>query len=180
MNQVNARARRRGVSRGLGVGGDARSLTPKCSAILISCMRWRKSTKDMRHTSRPHHLLKAVCGVLGYPTGAAAELLDGTLKLRYCTTVFPNRFFSWVLLTSGSGVGKRYAVTSDILLDCKSNFGKQVWLTRKRRPGIPVHDVRDPGHPTARRWKRLHPPDSSGAGRKVGEPRNLFPRLEVG
>ena len=37
--------------------------------------------------SSHHQCLKAVCGVLGYPSGAASELLDGTLKLRYCTTV---------------------------------------------------------------------------------------------
>ena len=48
-----------------------------------------------RLTSRPlaschHHCLQAVCKVLGYPEGAAAELLDGTLKLRYCTTVLPS------------------------------------------------------------------------------------------
>ena len=30
-------------------------------------------------------------GSLGYPSGAVAELLDGTLKLRYCTTVFTKR-----------------------------------------------------------------------------------------
>ena len=38
---------------------------------------------------------------LGYPKGSAAELLDGSLKLRYCTTVFtkqfPPRFYrGWV------------------------------------------------------------------------------------
>ena len=47
-------------------------------------------------SSRPletchHQCLKAVCGVLGYPKGATAELLDGTLKLRYCTTIFTTR-----------------------------------------------------------------------------------------
>ena len=41
-------------------------------------------------SSRPlescnHQYLKALCGVLGYPKGSAAELLDGTLKLRCCT-----------------------------------------------------------------------------------------------
>ena len=30
--------------------------------------------------------------VSGYPQGAAAELLDGTLKLRNCTTVLTKRF----------------------------------------------------------------------------------------
>ena len=101
-------------------------------------------------TSRPleschHQCLKAVCGVLGYPSGAAAELLDGTLKLRYCTTVFTNRFTPWVFPRFSDGVGKRYAVTSDFLLDCRSHFGKRVWLTRKTRPGELSHDIPDPG-----------------------------------
>ena len=30
--------------------------------------------------------------VLGYPKRSAAELLDGTLKLRYCSTMFSNCF----------------------------------------------------------------------------------------
>ena len=32
--------------------------------------------------------LRAVCGAQGYPKGSAAELLDGSLKLRFCTAVF--------------------------------------------------------------------------------------------
>ena len=39
-----------------------------------------------------YQCLKAVCGVLEYRKGAAAELLDGTLKLRHCTTIFTTRF----------------------------------------------------------------------------------------
>ena len=35
-----------------------------------------------------HQYLLAVCWVWGFLEGAAADLLDGTLKLRYCTTVF--------------------------------------------------------------------------------------------
>ena len=53
-------------------------------------------------TSRPlescHHLcLSAICGIVGYPKGSAAELLDGALKLRCCTTPFSNRFPTWSL-----------------------------------------------------------------------------------
>ena len=49
------------------------------------------------HSSRPleschHQCLSAVCGVVGYPKGSAAELLDGSLKLGYCTTVFTKQF----------------------------------------------------------------------------------------
>ena len=48
-------------------------------------------------TSRPlescHRLcLKAVCEVLRYPGGSAAELLGGTLKLRHCTDLFTISF----------------------------------------------------------------------------------------
>ena len=48
-------------------------------------------------TSRPleschHQCLEAVCGVLGYPKGSASELLDGTLKFRFCTFIFPTLF----------------------------------------------------------------------------------------
>ena len=103
--------------------------------------------------------------VPGYPAGAAAELLDGTLKLRYCTTVFTNRFaFPWVLPGFGKGIGKRCAVTSDSLLDCRSNFGKRVPLTRKSRPGIPVYADCFP----------LGPQDP---GEEEGVPRYLSPRL---
>ena len=59
--------------------------------------------------------------------------------------------------------GLREEVTTAHLLD---NFGsavKRVRLTRKTCPGIPVHGNLDEGLPTPKRWKRLHPPDSSGA-----------------
>ena len=56
-------------------------------------------------TSRPleschHQCLKAVCGVLGYPSGAAAELLDGTL------TIQPDTLSN--ALGSGSGSSKKH------------------------------------------------------------------------
>ena len=109
-------------------------------------------------SSRPleschHQCLSAVCGVLGYPKGSASDLLDGILKLRYCTTIFTTRFPPWSLLRVGNGGG--------VLLVCHSdpdgNFGKRVRLTKKTRPGIFSHDNPDPGHPTPRRWKRLRP-----------------------
>ena len=36
--------------------------------------------------------LKLFVGVLGYPKRSASELMDGILKLRYCTTLFTTRF----------------------------------------------------------------------------------------
>ena len=52
-------------------------------------------------------------------------------------------------------------------------------LTRKSRPVVGAqdtgHDDPDPGLPTSKRWKRLLPPVSSGAGGEVGVPQHLFP-----
>ena len=56
--------------------------------------------------------LGAVCGVLGYPKVSAAEHLDGSLKFRYCTSIFTKQFPSWVLPRLGKGVGKRSAQLS--------------------------------------------------------------------
>ena len=62
---------------------------------------------DSRPLESCHHqCLKAVCGVLGYPEGSALELLDGTLKLRYCTTLF-NQAFSPLVFTSSGLPGRR-------------------------------------------------------------------------
>ena len=110
------------------------------------------------------------------------ELLDGTLKLRYCTDLFTRRFPPWSLPRVGSGVGKGHSVTTDHLPDIDSTAGKRVRLTNKTRPSASSHVIPDPdpGHSTPRRWKRLRPPSSEGEGGEVCVPRNLFPRLGVG
>ena len=47
----------------------------------------------------------AGCGSLGYPAGAAAELLDWSFKLRHCTTPFSKRFLPWPLPRLGGEEG---------------------------------------------------------------------------
>ena len=47
-----------------------------------------------------------------------------------------------------------------------SNTAKRVQLTRKARPGSPVHPRPDPGLPTPKRWKGLHLLVSFGAGER--------------
>ena len=95
---------------------------------------------------------------MGYPKGSALELLDGTLKLRHCTTLFTNRFPPWSLPRVGNGGGKRQFVTLGHPFDAGGDVGKRVQLTRKTRPSVSSHVIPDPGHPTPRRWKRLRPP----------------------
>ena len=86
---------------------------------------WDQCSRGL--TPRPleschHQCLQAVCGVLGYPKGAPADLLYGTLQLRYCTAVF---FLSgspwWSLPGHGGEVGKRDIVTTAHLSDDGSN-----------------------------------------------------------
>ena len=107
------------------------------------------------------------------------ELLDGTLKLRHCTTLFTMRFSPWSLPRVGNGGGKRQFITPG-LPQTGDDLGTRVRLTKKTRPGDTFYGIPDQGHPTPRRWKRLRPPSSEGVGGEVGEPRNLFPRLGVG
>ena len=74
-------------------GGIGRFLPCKVSSHMsrLRHLGWEHCSHGLM--SRPleschHQCLKAVCGGLGYPKGAAAELLDGTLKLRFCTAIF--------------------------------------------------------------------------------------------
>ena len=53
---------------------------------------------------------------MGYPKGAAAELLDGTLKLRHCTTLFATLFTPWSLPRVGNGGGQGSLLLLVILL----------------------------------------------------------------
>ena len=101
--------------------------------------------------------LKRFVGFLGYARGAAAELLDGTLKLRYCTTIFTSRLLPWSLPRVGNGDGKRQFGIPGDHTDPGGNLGKRVRLTKKTRPAVFSQSNPDPGHPTPRRWKRLRP-----------------------
>ena len=61
--------------------------------------------------------------VLVYPKGSALELLDGTPKLRHCTTFFTMRFPPWSLPKVGNGGGKRQSITPGHLLDESGQVG---------------------------------------------------------
>ena len=59
------------------------------------------------------------------------ELLDGTLKLRYCTDLFTKRFPPWSLPKVGSGVGERNIGTTDYLPDIVVLWVKGSGLPRR-------------------------------------------------
>ena len=146
-------------------------------------MGWNQCSHGL--TSRPleschHRCLSAVCGILGYPKGSAAELLDGVLKLRCCTTPFSNRFPTWFLPPVGNGRVRSFFDATGHSVGESGSRVKRVRLTRKTRVGVQPGSIPDQGHSTSRRWKRLRPPSSEGVEGEAGEPRNLFPRLGVG
>ena len=125
-------------------------------------------------TSRPseschHQCHQAVFGVLGYRKGAAAHLLDGTLKLRCCTAVFARRFFPWSLPGRGGRVRKREVAKTHLSNDGSSTV-KRVRLTRKTCPRIPVHSRPNPALPPPKRWNRLAPPGLLRSRRRGGRP----------
>ena len=84
-------------------------------------------------------------GVLGCPKGSASELLDGTLKLRHCATLFTMHFPHGLYQVLEMGVVK------GSLLLLVINAGKRVRLTRKTRPGVSSHSIPNLGHPTPSR-----------------------------
>ena len=102
-------------------------------------------------TSRPleschHRCLSAVCGVLGYPKGSAAELLDGALKLRCCTTPFSNRFPTWSLPPVGNGRIRSLDIAIGDAVANGSNGVKRVRLTRKTQGSVTPVSIPDQGH----------------------------------
>ena len=144
---------------------------------------WNKCSHGL--TSRPLewnpviiNTFEAVYDVLGHPRGSALELLDGTLKLGHCTSLFTIRFPPSSLPRFGNGGGKRQFIIPGLPAETGGNLGNRVRLTKKTRPGVSSISIPDPGHPTPRR--RLRPPSSEGVGSEVGVPRNLFPRLWFG
>ena len=92
------------------------------------------------------------------------ELLDGTLKFRYRTTLFTMHLQPWSLPKVSKGGGKRHAIAPGNPFFAGSNVAKRVQLTRKTRPGETSMVIPDPGNPTPKRWKRLCPPSSGKWG----------------
>ena len=126
-----------------------------------------------------HRCLSAVCGILCYPKGSAAELLDGVLKLRCCTTPFSNTFPTWFLPPIGDGRVRGFDVATCHSVGEGSNEVKRVRLTRKTRVSVSPVRFPDQVHSTPRRWKRLRPPFSEGVV-GGGVLRNLSPQLLSG
>ena len=106
--------------------------------------------------------LRQHVGFWVYPKGSPSELLDGTLKLRDCTTIFTMRFHPWSSPRVGPGGGERWDVTPGHLSDDGSG-------------GFLMIRIQD-----AEEMEKVAPPFLRRRGSEVGVSRNLFPRLVVG
>ena len=99
------------------------------------------------------------------PPGGAAELLDGTLKLRCCTTPFSKRYPPWILLRYGGRLDGQGIFTATHSCDGSKSGVARVRLTRKSHPGngaqVAGHDGPDPELPTPRRWEKIAASPSS-------------------
>ena len=122
---------------------------------------------------------------LGYPDGAATELFNGTLKLRYSSTPFSKKFPSWPVSdfsshhpVVGSGPGPRGVHFPD----CDPVFerpAKRFRITGKSSAVRREH-FSGGGLPTPERWKRLVPPGTGMLRIEDSLPPFLFPRTGVG
>ena len=117
---------------------------------------------------------------MGYPKGSAAELLDGALKLRCCTTPFSSRFPTWSLPPVGNGRIRSLGVATGHSVDDGSNMVKRVRLNRKTHVGVPSVNIPDQGHLTSRRWKRLRPLPPKEWGVRLACLAIFFLDLELG
>ena len=91
----------------------------------------------------------------------AAERLDGTLKLRYCTTFFSKRFPPWVFTWV-----RWWGLVREVLIHRHVFVFQFVVIGSRTSNAEAMEDIASP----------LAPLDRRG----VGEPRNLFPRLGLG
>ena len=136
------------------LAGIARFLTCPVGKHLsrLSPLGWEQCSHGL--TARPRgschpHCLEAVCGLLGHPAGAAAELLDGTLKLRHCTRPFGKRFSQLSSFGFWWWLGETGWLGFYPLRDGKEGMAlKRVRLPRKTCPAKCVHSQPEQGLPT--------------------------------
>ena len=150
-------------------------------------MGWRRYGHGLSSRHREScdlQYLTPLLNFFGYPDGAATELFNGTLKLRYSSTPFSKKFPSWPVSdlsghhpVVGSGPGPRVHFP-----DCDPVFERPA--KRLRITGKSSAVRREPfsgdGLPTPKRWKRLVPQGTGMLRIEDSLPPFLFPRTGVG
>ena len=128
--------------------------------------------------------LAPLLNFFGYPDGAAAELFNGTLKLRYSSTPFSKKFPSWPVpdlsdhssvVGSGPGPSVHFPDHDPVF----ERPAKRLRITGKSS-AVRRALVSGDGLPTPKRWKRSVPQGTGMLRISDGLPPFLFPRTGVG
>ena len=170
-------------------GGLARFIPcqPSAHYARLSHLGWGRYGHGL--SSRPrescyHQFLTLLLAFFGYPDGAATELFNGALKLRYSSTPFSKKFPSWsvsdlsgYLPVVGPSPGPSvHFPDHDPVLERPAKrlriTGKSSALRREPFSGD--------GLPTPKRWKRLVPQGTGILRIEDSVPSFLFPRTRVG
>ena len=140
-------------------------------------------------SSRPrescdHQILAPLLNFFGYPDGAATELFNGTLKLRYSSTPFSKKLPSWSVsdlsgylpvVGPGPGTSVHFPDHDPVL----ERPAKRLRITGKSS-ALRREPFSGDGLPTPKRWKRLVPKGTGSLRIEGGVPPFLFPRTGVG
>ena len=170
-------------------GGLARFIPcqPRAHHARLSHLGWERYGHGL--SSRPrescdHQFLAPLLNFFGYPDGAATELFNGTLKLRYSSNPFSKKCPSWPVsnlsdhspvVGSGPGPSVHFPDCDPVLERPAKRFritGKSSAFRREQGSGD--------GLPTPKRWKRLVPQGTGSMRIEDGLPPFLFPRTGVG
>ena len=146
--------------------------------------RYGRGLSSRPRESCDHQILAPLLNFFGYPDGAATELFNGTLKLRYSSTPFSKKFPSWsvsdlsgYLPVVGPSPGPSVHFTDhDPVLERPAKrlriTGKSSALRREPFSGD--------GLPTPKRWERLVPQGTGFMRIEDGVPPSILPRIGVG
>ena len=140
-------------------------------------------------SSRPrescdHQFLTLLLHFFGDPDGAATELFNGTLKLRYSSTPFSKKFPSWSvsdlpgylpMVGPGPGPSVHFPDHDPVL----ERPAKRLRITGKS-PALRRESFSRDGLPTPKRWERLVPQGTGLLRIEDSVPSFLFPRTGAG
>ena len=137
---------------------------PSAHHARLSHLGWERYGHGL--SSRPrescdHQILAPLLDFFGYPDGAATELFNGTLKLRYSSTPFSKKLPSWpVSHLSGCipvvGPGHETSVHFPDHDPVLERPAKRLRITGKSS-ALRREPFSGDGLPTPKRWKRLSP-----------------------
>ena len=170
-------------------GGLARFIPcqPSAHYARLSHLGWERYVHCL--SSRPrescdHQFLTPLLNFFCYLDGAATELFNGTLKLRYSSTPFSKKFPSWPVpdLSGHSPVVGPGPGPSVHFPDRDPVFkrpAKRLRITGKSS-ALRRQPFSGDGLPTPKRWKRLVPQGTEIMRIEHGLPPFLSPRTGVG